>query len=428
MKVVRQYLERYAAPEAPAILEALTGAQNGPTSPPWQQVLVIPAYKENAALLNSLQQFSQLLLILVLNRPDTEADPHCNDALRNSLSCFKALGHYPQANSRLYEFGEKRGEGRSEERGEEKSAEKYEGSGNHILLVERAEPLPQKEGVGLARKIGCDIALALSAGGFVTSPWIHCSDADAILPADYFAAARAVQGDNKMVALTYPFEHIPPADARERRAIALYEAYLHHYVEGLRKARSPYAFHTIGSCIAVKTDAYALVRGFPRRAAGEDFYLLNKVAKHGSVHTPHCEPLRLSARLSSRVPFGTGPAMARLLSSDQPESVALFYDPRCFEALAALIRFVEDHGFPGSKVEDLAAQLNNHPELLTAVIHLGLENFLEHAKKQCADQGAFIDQYHQWLDGFRTLKLINALSRRWPKLTAAESAQRQTHR
>ena len=65
----------------------------------------------------------------------------------------------------------------------------------------------------------------------------------------------------------------------------LYEYSLRYYVAGLTYAQSPYAFHTIGSTMAVNAEHYASVRGFPRREAGEDFYLLNKLAKVGSVHT-----------------------------------------------------------------------------------------------------------------------------------------------
>ncbi len=66
-------------------------------------------------------------------------------------------------------------------------------------------------------------------------------------------------------------------------ATQLYELSLRYYVAGMKFARSPYAFHTIGSSMAVSPVHYARVRGFPKREAGEDFYLLNKLAKLGSV-------------------------------------------------------------------------------------------------------------------------------------------------
>jgi hypothetical protein len=47
-----------------------------------------------------------------------------------------------------------------------------------LLVIDRASPgheLPPRQGVGLARKIAADLALALLAGGSIESPWIHCT-------------------------------------------------------------------------------------------------------------------------------------------------------------------------------------------------------------------------------------------------------------
>ena len=52
-----------------------------------------------------------------------------------------------------------------------------------------------------------------------------------------------------------------------------------YFQRGLAWARSPYAFHTVGSTMVVHALCYAQVRGVPRRRAGEDFYLLGKLSK-----------------------------------------------------------------------------------------------------------------------------------------------------
>ncbi|WOJ92661.1 hypothetical protein R0135_12820 [Congregibacter variabilis] len=392
MSAIDKYLAQYAEPEARACLET-TWSQS------WEQVLVIPAYGESPEVLKNLSQYTNTLMILVINHPDTDANSQRNDALRDHLTTLVQQQRIPGANASLEQLPR----------------------GNHVLVVERPTALPAKEGVGLARKIGCDLALALFAKGQVQSPWIHCSDADARLPKDYFKAAKTAK---LAVALTYPFTHLPPDDPREHTAIELYESYLQSYVEGLHRAGSLYAFHTIGSCIAVDAEAYAQVRGFPRRAAGEDFYLLNKLAKQGSVITPRCTPLSLSARLSNRVPFGTGPALTALLSQDSFADIAYFYDPRCYKALAVVLSYVERFGNPDLQANDFKQALEDHPEVFTALQHLGLEDFLAHAKNQCADTDAFVKQFHQWLDGFKTLKLIHALTEHWPKVTEAQARAR----
>src|SRR4029453_17325557 len=138
-----------------------------------------------------------------------------------------------------------------------------------MVLVDRAAPghfLPEGQGVGLARKIGNDIALRLHAAGRLSSPWLHNTDADTILPNDYFDQTRPLAPDGNAAAL-YFFEHRFSEDAALALAARLYEISLRYYTLGLAWAGSPYAYQAMGSCLAVRPDAYASVHGFPRRNA-----------------------------------------------------------------------------------------------------------------------------------------------------------------
>jgi hypothetical protein len=385
LSVDTKYLRQYAEPEARALLDARLGQH-------WQNVVVIPAYRESPDFLHDLPVPANTLLILVLNRPDSDPDTHCNDGLRDHVMTLPTVQRINRANASLHKLPE----------------------GGEILLMERLTPLPEAAGVGLARKIGCDAALALGAIGCISSQWIHCSDADAQLPVGYFQSAAAVTAAS---ALVYPFRHTPPDDQRERMAIDVYERYLQHYVDGLASAGSPYAFHTLGSCIAVNTSAYAQVRGFPRRAGAEDFYLLNKLAKQGSVIVPDCQPIVLSARLSQRVPFGTGPALRKLLSEGYPEESPLFYHPRCFDGLRLLIRCIMHEGHPGMTLDDLERLLAHAPDVRGAARDLGIVKFLAHGSSQCASNAAFVRHFHQWFDGFKTLKFVHALATQWGRMS-----------
>ena len=142
-------------------------------------------------------------------------------------------------------------------------------------------PTPADLGVGLARKTGCDLALQ----------WMHEGAISGAVDLQYRcrcdAAARLLQQlegiTREAVAAVFPFLHVPGTAPAIDRATTLYELRLHQYVLGLEYAASPYAHHTLGSCLAVKADAYAQVRGFPKRAGAEDFYLLNKLAKLGAI-------------------------------------------------------------------------------------------------------------------------------------------------
>jgi hypothetical protein len=135
--------------------------------------------------------------------------------------------------------------------------------------------LPHWGGVGLARKIGCDSVISYllecnrttALKNFV----FYSLDADALVSTNYLETAGHELRSNRCAGGTIPFKHQKADSAEGQAAIDVYEAFLHYYVDGLRWAGSPYAFHTIGSCLCFTADGYIRANGFPaRRQAGED--------------------------------------------------------------------------------------------------------------------------------------------------------------
>lgn len=379
----QRYLQRHIEPALPDCPGAAAA---------WDNVLVIPAYREPAELLDRLASVptgaGRALVILVLNRPDSDPDPLANAAVRNRLDSLDRIDQGP-----LLRLGLR-----------------------VDLYVQDLDmlngPIPARQGVGLARKIGCDIAFKWIAAGAIASHWICSTDADATLPRDYFQRLESAPAG--AAAACYPFRHIAGSDDGCSAATSLYELRLHHYVLGLEYAGSPYAFHTLGSCLAVTVDAYAAVRGFPKRPGGEDFYLLNKLAKTGPVKRLAGACIELESRTSSRVPFGTGPAVAKISAAKDPAQLALFYHPACYEALRGVL---------AAAPLLQAAALSDLPEWLVAAgiapplaeagfssLHeMGLAAALDHCRRHGRSPGQFLRQFHQWFDGFRTLKFIHAV-------------------
>jgi len=387
---IAQYLRRHAEPEA-ALATAVPDA--------FAAVLVIPAFREDpeflAQLFADLADEPPFLLVLVVNQPDHLPD----DA--TTAAFWAALG----------------GSGREYH---------YCREGQHgLLLVDRfraGRRLPRRQGVGLARKIGADIALALIAAGRIARPWIWSSDADTRLPCGYFAAPDAapmmragLDPDAPAAACLYPFRHRIGNDALGV-ATALYEASIRHYAAGLHWAGSPYAFTTLGSTLAVAADAYARVRGFPRRNGGEDFYLLDKLAKLGAIHELPGPELEIAARLSDRVPFGTGPAVARILAAGEPEHQALFRNPAAFAELRRWLALVPQ--LVGRELHDADLE----PETRIALDELGVTKAFAHARSHAPEAAGFARHLHTWFDGLRTLRLLNALRARWPDVDAETAA------
>ncbi len=381
---IQRYVERYSETGLPAC--PVRGAR-------WEAALVLPAYREDATLLGALAALApaagRVLVLLVLNRPDSCADAAVNEPLRRAVRSLPPA----TAGAPLYCLAD----------GVELYLHDMDSLGG---------PLPAAQGVGLARKTGCDIALAWWCAGALASDWLHLTDADATLPRDYLQRLR--DAPPGIVAATFPFHHVASGDDSLDLATALYELRLHQYVLGLEYANSPYAFHALGSSLAVRMSAYCHVRGIPRRSGAEDFYLLNKLAKIGRVVRLSGNCVRLASRASDRVPFGTGPAVAAIQAAPQPLATTLFYDPRCFAVLRALLRCVRDAARAQDwRAEQALAQAGvdaataRHAD--RALAALGLATALAHCRRHGATRADFTRHFHLWFDGFRTLKFIHAL-------------------
>ena len=358
----------------------------------YAQGVVIPALGEGTALWTALASIPgpHTLAVLVLNgRADADAWVHQNNTRRlaevgSHFGAGRTLLHSPHCTLHAAPFGA-------------------------LLCINRtAAPhwLPKGQGVGLARKIGCDVAWAQIIQGRIHSPWIHCTDADVQLPADYFAQSAA---HRQPAALVYRFEHEAPADPALAQASAAYEASLHYYVRGLQHAGSPYAFHTIGSTVAVHAEAYAAVRGFPKRNAAEDFYLLNKLRKVGPVLSLQGAPIRIASRVSQRVPFGTGKALWRLIT--EGDGCLAVYHPDTFDYLRAWLTLLDGCAHPGVALHSAcAAAPVPNPALLWQVLQqLEAPQALATAHRQTrtvANRQRFL---HTWFDAFRTLRFVHIL-------------------
>lgn len=277
-----------------------------------------------------------------------------------------------------------------------------------VLAIDRCSPgrvFAAHEGVGQARKLGADLLLRLADLGIVRSRWLHTTDADARLPTEHVTSVEACAAETpEAVATVAPFWHEPCGDPAIDRATAEYELSLRYFVAGLAWAGSPYAFHTIGSLISVRADAYAAVRGFPRRLAGEDFYLLNKLAKLGPIIQRPGAPVRIASRRSTRAPFGTGPAVEARLRGG-PWRV---YDPRCFEIVARVEAELARVAARGGPFEPPTPEA----EPIATMVATLVERY---------PSGQLKRRFAEGFDGFRTLKLIHALTERWPKRPWAEA-------
>jgi hypothetical protein len=176
-------------------------------------------------------------------------------------------------------------------------------------------------------------------------------------------------------------------------------------VAGLQYANSPYAFFTIGSILAFKAESYVQVRGFPKRSAGEDFYLLNKLAKLGHVEFIEEVTVELDARVSLRVPFGTGPAVQKIIELQTNKKDYCYYNPEVFQQLKVTLAAFSQLW---QQKESLESWLELLPkQACSALKSIQFEKFVTNQIN--SDQIQFNKQLIVWFDAFKTLKFIHSL-------------------
>jgi hypothetical protein len=260
--------------------------------------------------------------------------------------------------------------------------------------------LGAKEGVGLARKIGFDLALEYL--DWSSSPVLVSLDADTLVHCHYLQAIRNHFEHSTAGAAVIPFYHQPAADPEAERAIRHYELYLRSYVFGLSQAGSPYAYHVLGSACACCAEAYLKVGGMNRRLAGEDFYFLQQLAKTVGVETVNNTLVFPSARLSLRVPFGTGRAVLTKKANQQGYH---FVGAKAFACLRQWLTLVADH--LDCSAETLLLQATHiEPKLSKFLCSLNFLEIWERLHYNHASEPRRLAAFHQWFDALRTRQFL----------------------
>jgi hypothetical protein len=259
-------------------------------------------------------------------------------------------------------------------------------SGFPVHVIEAFDLPPRHAGVGLARKIGMDEALRrFDDAGTLDSGIILCFDADCSCAANYLAAVAGHFGAHpESPACSIYFEHPLDGDA-----ITEYELHLRYYVQALRYAGFPHAYHTIGSSMGVRARAYMEQGGMNRRQAGEDFYFLHKLIPLGGFTELNSTTVFPSARASERVPFGTGRAVSEWRGEIKTYPLQAFEDLRAFLAVVPDVQ-------------------NAMPESVRTF--LSAQNFceaLEEIRGHTSSAEAFVKRFYRWFDGFRVMKFVH---------------------
>ncbi|MCB0478839.1 MAG: glycosyltransferase family 2 protein [Crocinitomicaceae bacterium] len=334
-------------------------------------IVVIPSYNEDQ-LAQSLESLSQCTppkcgveLIVVINNSEN-ASPEIKEKHRQTVHDLKKLNlNFPL----------------------------------HLILEDH---LPQKHaGVGLARKIGMDEA-ARRFSEIQKNGVIACFDADAVCEKNYLEILESdlLHADENGCAIY--FEH--PLEGNEYEAkcyegIVKYELFLRYYNLAQKYAELPFAYHTVGSSMAVKAIPYMLQGGMNRRKAGEDFYFLQKIIQTGAFKELNQTKVIPSPRTSDRVPFGTGRAISQWM--DEQTNLDFTYDFRVFTLVKKMLS-----NLPKWYKEDFV--LSDLPQELLPFFQADLvEEKIKEIKSNTKSMEAFQNRFFVYFDAFKMLKLVH---------------------
>jgi len=264
--------------------------------------------------------------------------------------------------------------------------------------------LPDKDGVGLARKIGFD--LSLQQLDWKVDPLLVSLDADTLTDSQYLATLFSYFMTSGKGAAVMPFRHQSVAAPEQERAIRHYELYLRSYLFGLLLAGSPYAYHSIGSAFACSATAYIKAGGMNRRCGGEDFYFLQQLTKTSAMGTAHGTVVHPSPRFSDRVPFGTGKAVQEQVKSGRD---LFHFVPVCgFQILQKWLQLVH------CQLDQTADQIMQDALQISPVLDAFLTelNFIRTWEKLQNNHSSAVQRqqaFHDWFDALRTRQLLTRI-------------------
>jgi glycosyltransferase involved in cell wall biosynthesis len=261
-------------------------------------------------------------------------------------------------------------------------------------------------GVGLARKTGLDEAVLRFNHFNNTSGIVVSLDSDSLVEPNYLIEIEKHFKQNpKHVGATINVEHQKAGlSEMQKHGIELYEKYLHYYKDALHFTGYPQAMITIGSAFAVTAEAYVKRGGMNRRQAGEDFYFLQNLAQLGTVGEINTTRVYPSARLSNRVPFGTGAAIQKWMAGT--EDLTKTYNFKAFADLKTLFD-TKERLFQSGET-GFTAVITDLPESVRQFVLL--DNFkieIEDLNKNCSTLKSFRSRFFHKFNAFKVLKFMN---------------------
>lgn len=283
------------------------------------------------------------------------------------------------------------------------------------ILTLHVSNLPKKfAGVGWARKIGMDEVITQLIRNGQEDAIIISLDADCSLSPNYLRVIeRKFEENNEYNFFTINFIHpvsktMPSCFGQE--GIIRYELHMRYYRNAMKWCGYTHSIYTLGSSFAVRASAYVRQGGMNRRKAGEDFYFLHKLVMLGPYGNISSTTVYPSARISDRVPFGTGATMKKWAEGNS-ELMTTY----SFDAFLSLKPFFENPGqFLGLNENKLWDAFKDYPAALQSYIkQSGTDKAISELQANCSNTFTFVKRFFHRFNAFWILKYLNFVSVRY---------------
>ena len=277
------------------------------------------------------------------------------------------------------------------------------------LRMLHAPSLPKKwAGVGWARKIAMDEAVRMLHLAGEEDGLLAAFDADSTCSPNYLTSIEKAFREHPQfnfvnIHFCHPVDD-PALTGSIREGIILYEIYLRYLRNAMEWCGYPHAIHTVGSSFAVRASAYVRQGGMNRRKAGEDFHFLHKIVQLGDYGVITEATVFPAARISHRVPFGTGAALKKWEEGDRELFMA--YSVESFRALKELL---SDHGFFYTEEETAwESRIRGYdPFVQHYLVQSDTLVRLSELRKNCATEGSFRKRFYHEVNAFWIIQYLN---------------------
>jgi len=345
-------------------------------------IIVVPAFDEPSItpLLDSLNSCTEpdckTEVLIILNAPENASA----ESLSNNEKCIRNIKDWGKNNKSFF----------------------------RLYVINAGRSTKREWGVGLARKTGMDEAIRRFNSIGKPDGVIVSLDADCTVKQNYFiSVSTELLNKKERSACSIYFEHPLSGGEFQGRIysyVILYELHLRYFIQGLKYSEFPYAFHTVGSALAVKALPYVKAGGMNRRQAGEDFYFVQKLIPLGGYFALNATTVYPSPRESFRVPFGTGVMISRLM--DDRGGQLMTYNTEAFRELKQLFVTAENLSSAG-KPEVTQYYHNLPPGLRSFIGEREWSDRMDEIKSNTSSHESFIKRFFIWFNMFRVVKYMN---------------------